>query len=85
MAESTTGISSVALQRLKTLPRLLKEQYGVSATQEEITSALVHGTTVAQLAGMLVEYNRYKAVADAEALAEAEAARSREKRDSETP
>ena len=61
MAESSTGINRLALDRLKTLPAELKREFGLSATQEEIASAVIYETTVPQIAGMLLAYVRYKA------------------------
>jgi hypothetical protein len=64
VAEPTTKISPQALARLMTLPGSLKANFGVAATQSEIVSALVHGITVAQLAGMVNGYHRYTSLPD---------------------
>jgi hypothetical protein len=47
------------------LPTALKRDFGLRARQEDIVGALVHGITVPQLAGMLMEYERYTATAAA--------------------
>jgi len=55
---ATTRIGQDAQERLKALQLALQKDFGQKATAEEITSALVCGTTVPQLSGMLIAYNR---------------------------
>lgn len=48
-------------KRLGELKTALENEEGVSATQEDIIAALIHGTTVPQLVGMLPAFKRYAA------------------------
>lgn len=58
MAQPTTRISSVAQAKLGELQAVLRAEFGLQASYEEIASALIYGATVPQLAGMLMAYNK---------------------------
>lgn len=58
---STARISPAAQERLKQLQMALERDFGHKASAEDITSALICGTTVPQLSGMLIAYNREEA------------------------
>jgi hypothetical protein len=58
----TTRVHPLVRQRLDDLQTALQKEFGASAGPEEIVAALVHGTTLGQLAGMLDVFNRYAAV-----------------------
>lgn len=58
MAPPNVRISPLAHRELKRLKASLKADFGVNASGEEIASALIHGTSVPQLVGMLSAYNR---------------------------
>ena len=58
---ATTRISALAQDRLQELKTALKADFGMQASYEDIASALIHGATVAQSAGMLLAYNMYTA------------------------
>jgi hypothetical protein len=55
---SSTPVFPVALEDLARLKVALKDGFGISANQEEIASALIHGATVPQLVGMLMALNK---------------------------
>lgn len=61
MAHSNTRISPLAQEKLRELKTALKANFGLQASNEDITSALIYGATVAQSAGMLLAYNMYTA------------------------
>lgn len=65
MAQKNVRLDPLIENRPKELKAVLKADFGLSATQEEIVAALIHGTTPAQLAGMLVAFNRHAAEAAA--------------------
>jgi hypothetical protein len=50
--------------RLSELKTALENEEGVSATQEDIIAALIHGTTLPQLMGMLPAFKRHAASAE---------------------
>lgn len=58
MAQPNVRLSALAQARLNTLKASLKADFGVKASHEEIASALIIGTSVAQSFGMLLAYNR---------------------------
>lgn len=58
---STTRVSPVAQERLRQLQTALEKDFGHKATTEDIASALICGTTIPQLSGMLIAYNREQA------------------------
>jgi hypothetical protein len=61
MSHSTTRISALAQIRLGELKAALQAEFGLQANHGEIASALIHGTTVPQVAGMLIAYNMHTA------------------------
>jgi hypothetical protein len=61
MAPSHTRISPLAQERLPELKAALQADFGLQASNGDIASALIHGATVAQAAGMLLGYNMYTA------------------------
>lgn len=63
MAKTTTHINSAAKDRLPWLCASVKADFSVVANQEDVVSALVLGTTVPQLAGILLGYHRATAEA----------------------
>lgn len=58
---TTTRLHPLAKQALKELKQRLESEEGRKATQEEIVSALVFGTSPAQAAGMLIAFTRVAA------------------------
>lgn len=58
-------VHPLAHEDLKRLQAGLEADEGVKARHEDIVSALVHGVTVPQAAGMLSAFNRYAAAAAA--------------------
>ncbi|MFI4991119.1 MAG: hypothetical protein ACHQHO_09455 [Solirubrobacterales bacterium] len=58
MATTSTKIDTVAKERLPWLCNSVQSEYSLVATQEDVVSALVLGTPVAQLAGLLLSYHR---------------------------
>lgn len=56
---SSTRLHPAAQARLKELQAALKRDFGVKASGDDITSALVFGTSVPQLAGMLIAFNKH--------------------------
>ena len=65
MAPSNVRISSIANCDLKRVKATLQADFGIKASGEEIASALIHGTSVPQLVGMLSAYNKVMADANA--------------------
>ena len=57
----TVRVDPLIRERLKALPSALQRDFGFSVAQEDIVAALVHGTTLGQLAGMVDVFNRYTA------------------------
>jgi hypothetical protein len=66
MPPSNVRISSLANGDLKGIKSTLQADFGIKASGEEIASALIHGTSVPQLVGMLSAYNKMVAEADAD-------------------
>jgi hypothetical protein len=64
MAQPNIRISPLAQDELKKLKTALKSGFGIKANNEDIASALIHGTSVPQLAGMLLAYNREQETAE---------------------
>jgi hypothetical protein len=58
---STTRLHPVAQARLKELQLALKRDFGVKASGDDITSALVSEASVPQLVGMLIAFNKHAA------------------------
>jgi hypothetical protein len=58
MAKTTTKIDSAAKDRLPWLCAAVKADFSVVANQDDVVSALVLGTTVPQLAGILLGYHK---------------------------
>lgn len=58
MATTNTKIETAAKARLPWLCNAVQAEYSVSTTQEEIVSALVVGTSVPQLVGLLMGYKK---------------------------
>lgn len=58
MAPPNVRISSVAHGDLKRIKASLQADFGINASGEEVASALIHGTSVPQLVGMLSAYNK---------------------------
>jgi hypothetical protein len=58
MATRNTKIDTSAREHLRTLKARLKAEFGEKASNEDIVSALVFGTTVAQLFGTLKGYHK---------------------------
>jgi hypothetical protein len=58
MAQPNIRISPLAQADLKQLKLALRADFGMKANNEDIASALIHGTSVSQLFGMLLAYNR---------------------------
>jgi hypothetical protein len=54
---SSTRLHPAAQARLKELQTALKSEFGVKASGDDITSALVFGASTPQLAGMLIAFN----------------------------
>lgn len=61
MAQPNTRISALAQEKLRELKSALKADFGLQASNEDIVSALIHGATAAQSAGMLLAYNMHTA------------------------
>jgi hypothetical protein len=61
MAQPNTRISELAQEKLRELKTALKAEFGLQASNEDIASALIHGATVGQSAGMLLAYNMHTA------------------------
>lgn len=49
-------------EKLQELPRVIRRDWGIPATQESLVAALIHEVTVGQAVGMLMAYTR--AIAD---------------------
>lgn len=64
MATPNTKIDAAAKQRLIHLKARVQADFGVSATHQQIVSALVLGTSIPQLAGTLLGYHKDTAPAD---------------------
>jgi len=58
---TTTRLHPLAERALKELKQCLEAEEGHKATQEEIVSALIFGTSPAQAAGMLIAFTRVAA------------------------
>lgn len=60
-----TGIvlHPLAQARLQELKATLQRDFGVDASQRDILSAAVHGTTAAHLVGMLIAFTKAKSSA----------------------
>jgi hypothetical protein len=58
MATPNTKIDPAAKQRLLHLKARVQRDFGVSATHQQIVSALVLGTSIPQLAGTLLGYHK---------------------------
>lgn len=58
MTKTTTKIDSTAKDRLPWLCAAVKANYSVVANQEDVVTALVLGTSVPQLAGILMGYHK---------------------------
>jgi hypothetical protein len=58
MAKTSTKIDTVAKARLPWLCASVQSEFSLVATQEDVVSALVLGTSVPQLAGLLLGYQR---------------------------
>lgn len=61
MPQPNIRLSEDANQDLKRLKSALQADFGLTARNQDIASALIRGTTVAQAAGMLMEYARVQA------------------------
>lgn len=61
MAKPTTKIDAAALKHLASLQANTQAEFGIPATYQHIVSALVLGTTVPQLAGILLDYHKQTA------------------------
>jgi hypothetical protein len=57
----TARVHPLTHERIEELKTALEYDAGVTATQEEIIGALVHGNTAAQVASLLPVYKRYAA------------------------
>jgi hypothetical protein len=66
----TARVHPLVQQRLSDLPTALQKEFGIEAGAEKIVGALLHGTTLAQLAGMIQVFNRYITVYGSSALAD---------------
>jgi hypothetical protein len=64
MATPNTKIDPAAKQRLQHLKARVQGDFGVSATHQQIVSALVLGTSIPQLDGTLLGYHKDTAPAD---------------------
>jgi len=58
---SSVRLHPLAEETLRRLKADLAAEFGLSATHEEIVAALLHGTTVPQLSGMLMEFTKHEA------------------------
>lgn len=68
---TTVRLHPLADQALKRLKSRLEVEEGRDASEREIVSALIHGTTPAQAAGMLIAFTRAAGrQADADAQSE---------------
>jgi hypothetical protein len=70
MAQANTRISGSAQERLGELKAALRAEFGLQASYGDIASALIHGTTVPQSAGMLIAYTKDTAEDEDQADAE---------------
>lgn len=55
----TVRVHPLVRERLKDLPSALQGRFGIPADQQDIVAALVHGTTLGELAGLVTVFNRY--------------------------
>ena len=60
----TARVHPLVQQRLDGLQAALQKEFGIAAGPEEIVGALLHGTPLGQLAGMIQVFNRYTAAYD---------------------
>lgn len=61
MATPNTKINPAAKRRLGRLKAHVQREFGLSATHEDIVSALVLDTSTSHLAGTLMGYEKWKA------------------------
>lgn len=64
MSQPNVRLSMNANEDLKRLRGALQADFGLTARNEDIASALIRGTTVPQAAGMLMAYQKTEAGGD---------------------
>jgi hypothetical protein len=65
MPTSTVRLSDDSNEDLMRLKAAVKAEFGLTARNEDIASALISGATVPQTAGMLLAYQRRQAALEA--------------------
>lgn len=58
MAQPNIRLSKDANEDLKRLKAALRAEFGLTARNQDIASALIKGTTVPQAAGMLIAFHK---------------------------